>query len=223
MSGQMKSRYWWGVGYPESMAPDWQENIEEDIPLPFAYGVHDKDVDSESDERKDHVHLIVVFPNTTTYKHALEVMNLLSADGKTAFNTVKPILNIRHAYNYLTHDTDTCRKKGKYLYYEDGCRPTTGNNFDIGSYEQMSLDEKRAVKEKIADYVIECGFEDIVIAYQQVQANFEREEFSIFLDNIAMFDRLTAGNYKQNERKRAAEERARAREKEDALYQSMRA
>ena len=36
----------------------------------------------QSEHRKDHVHLIVAFPNTTTYKHALNVMDLLSAEGK---------------------------------------------------------------------------------------------------------------------------------------------
>ena len=40
----------------------------------------------QSEHRKDHVHLIVAFPNTTTYKHALNVMDLLSAEGKKAIN-----------------------------------------------------------------------------------------------------------------------------------------
>ena len=38
-------------------------------------------------------------------------------------------------YNYLIHDTDSCRKQGKYLYkVEDRI---CGNGFDIGLYEQF--------------------------------------------------------------------------------------
>ena len=89
---------------------------------------------------KDHVHLIVAFPNTTTYKHALNVMDLLSAEGKKAINKCEAVVGIRNVYDYLIHDTEDCRKKGKEQY--DPSERITGNNFDIGAYEQLGTAEK---------------------------------------------------------------------------------
>ena len=40
----------------------------------------------------------------------------------------------------LIHDTDTCRKQGKELYPPEN--RITGNNFDIGAYEQVGIAEK---------------------------------------------------------------------------------
>ena len=96
--------------------------------------------DSKSEHRKDHVHLIVAFPNTTTYKHALNVMDLLSAEGKKAINKCEAVVGIRNVYDYLIHDTEDCRKKGKEQY--DPSERITGNNFDIGAYEQLGTVEK---------------------------------------------------------------------------------
>lgn len=74
-----KARYWWAVLYPENMVPDWESRIGDIVQVPYAYAAHTLDKDSKSEHRKDHVHLILVFGNTTTYKHAMEVFNLLSA------------------------------------------------------------------------------------------------------------------------------------------------
>lgn len=130
------ARYWWAVLYQENMRPDWREKIDDLLQLPYAYCEHTADKDSKSEHRKDHVHIIVAKSNTTSYKHIMEVFNLLSAPGKKALNTCEACVNIRHCYDYLIHDTDSCRKQGKEQY--DPSRRITGNNFDIGAYEQIS-------------------------------------------------------------------------------------
>ena len=108
-----KARFWTGVLYPENMREDWKEVIGDTLQYPYAYCQHSQDKDSKSEHRKDHVHLIVAFPNTTTYKHALNVMDLLSAEGKKAINKCEAVVGIRNVYDYLIHDTEDCRKKGK--------------------------------------------------------------------------------------------------------------
>ena len=130
-----KARFWTGVLYPENMREDWKEVIGDTLQYPYAYCQHSQDKDSKSEHRKDHVHLIVAFPNTTTYKHALNVMDLLSAEGKKAINKCEAVVGIRNVYDYLIHDTEDCRKKGKEQY--DPSERITGNNFDIGAYEQL--------------------------------------------------------------------------------------
>ena len=90
-----KARFWTGVLYPENMREDWKEVIGDTLQYPYAYCQHSQDKDSKSEHRKDHVHLIVAFPNTTTYKHALNVMDLLSAEGKKAINKCEAVVGIR--------------------------------------------------------------------------------------------------------------------------------
>ena len=105
MAGQ-KAKYWWAVMYPENMVPGWQNDIDEILQLPYAYCIHDQDTDEENEERKIHLHLIIAFPNTTTYNHALGVFSELNARGKIAVNECKRVISMRQAYNYLIHDTD---------------------------------------------------------------------------------------------------------------------
>lgn len=210
MAKNTKARYWVAVGYPENMVDDWENEIDDLLQLPYAYCVHDKDLDKSGAPRKEHMHLILAFPNTTTYNHVLKVVNGLSADGKTAFNDVKPCISVRGSYDYLTHDTDGSRKNGKHLYYMDGVKPTCGNNFDIGSYEQLSLDEKREIKKELCDFVIDNGIENLSTCYTLVRKQFadSGEAFGIFMDNIATFDRLCRGNYLKAEGEREAQQRA---------------
>ena len=71
------AKYWWAVLYQENMRPDWEYKISELFQIPYAYCKHTKDTDTKSEHRKDHVHIIIAFPNTTTYNHALGVFSKL--------------------------------------------------------------------------------------------------------------------------------------------------
>ena len=159
-----KSKYWVGVLYPENMIDKWQEEIGDILELPFAYCIHDKDFDDVEDERKKHVHLIVVFPNTTTYKHAFSVFSRLNASGRVAINCIEQIINIRQKYEYLIHNTDTCKKKGKHLYNIK--ERITGNNFDIGAFEQLSVAEKDKMLLELANEISQKNFTHLCRFYR---------------------------------------------------------
>ena len=192
-----KARYWCGVLYPENMRDGWEMDIGDIIQLPYAYCIHDADVTSdEEEERKVHVHVIVAFSNTTTKKHAVSVFNLLSADGKKAFSSIKAVISIRGMYDYLIHDTETCRKKGKHLYPPE-CR-ITGNNFDIGAYEQLSIAEKNDMCKELCDIIMKEGFTDFGLFYMYVMSNFEDTNyFEIIKSHSGLFERLTKSNYQR--------------------------
>ncbi|MBR5544618.1 MAG: hypothetical protein IKU66_04015, partial [Clostridia bacterium] len=68
-----KARFWVGVLYPENMVEDWETKIGDIVQLPYAYCIHDKDLEKDGDDRKVHTHIILAFPNTTTQKHAFNV------------------------------------------------------------------------------------------------------------------------------------------------------
>ena len=94
----VKARYWWAVLYQENMVDGWRDNIEELLQLPYAYCEHVADVDGKGEHRKDHVHVIIVFGNTTTYKTAMSVFKRL---GEKALNKCERVIDIRHCYDYL--------------------------------------------------------------------------------------------------------------------------
>lgn len=190
-----KARYWVGVLYPENMLPNWQEEIDDILQLPYAYCIHDKDTDSEAEDRKVHLHLIVVFPNTTTYNHALSVFDLLSAEGKKAINTVESIINIRSKYEYLIHNTEKAKKSGKHLYSPE--ERILGNNFDIGAYEQISKKESNDIMAMIETIIIENGFSNFYDLTVCIKENFDNDTnvMEVFRAHQNYFAQITKGKY----------------------------
>lgn len=189
------SKYWVGVLYPENMIDNWQSEIGDILELPYAYCVHDKDLDNVNDERKVHLHLIVVFPNTTTYNHAFNVFSKLNAPNKISVNMIKQIINIRHMYEYLIHNTETCMKNGKFLY--DKKERITGNNFDIGSFEQLSVAEKDNMLLELANDITKYEFTNFADFYMYVMSNYDEMYFQILKGYSGFLERLTKGNYQR--------------------------
>lgn len=189
-----KARFWTGVLYPENMREDWKEVIGDTLQYPYAYCQHSQDKDSKSEHRKDHVHLIVAFPNTTTYKHALNVMDQLSAEGKKAINKCEAVIGIRNVYDYLIHDTEDCRKKGKEQY--DPSERITGNNFDIGAYEQLGTAEKNEMFLEMGEAIREHGFTNYMDFYEYVVDTYEDMNYiEVMRAYSSHFERLTRGNH----------------------------
>lgn len=193
--GQQKNKYWVGVLYPENMVDDWENIIGDLLQLPYCYCLHNGDKDSKGDDRKEHLHLIIVFPNTTTYNHALSVFDKLSAVGKQAINTCQPVINIRFIYEYIIHNTETCKKKGKKL-YDTSCR-ISGNNFDIGNFEQVSLAEKTDMSKELCTCIVEHNFTNFADFYLYVLSNYDSAYFSIIQTYSGLFERLTKANYQK--------------------------
>ncbi len=199
MSKIEKARFWVGVLYPENMVENWEEDIGDIVQLPYAYCCHTADKDSKSVHRKNHVHLILAFPNTTTQKHAMSVFSQLSASNKIAVNTIQAVINIRNMYDYLIHDTETCRKKGKELY--PAVARVTGNNFDIGSYEQLGVAEKNDMCRELCNCIMEKNFCDFGEFYLYVIATYEDiNYFEIVKTYSGLFERLTKSNYQRSQR-----------------------
>lgn len=190
-----KARYWVGVGYPENMRSDWKEVIGEVLQIPYAYCVHDKDKDKADDSRKEHVHIMIAFGNTTTYKSALSIMQGLSAEGKQAFNTIQKVNNVRFMYDYLIHNTDDSRKKQKHQYAIS--ERITGNSFDIGNYEQIDSAQKKAIRIELGRMICEKQFTNYVDFYYYVLTNCDAEYEEVLVNHSGHFERLTRGNYQK--------------------------
>jgi len=191
-----KARYWVGVLYPENMVEDWKDNIDNLVQVPYAYAIHDKCKEKDGvTPRKEHVHLILCFSNTTTYAHALSVFKRL---GDKAVNTVQSVVGIRHMYDYLIHDTEDCRKKHKYEYAPS--ERITGNNFDIGSYEQLSTKDKLNMRKDLANMIIENDITNFADFYIYVLANYDDAYFDIMSSYTSFFKAIITGNFQRNQK-----------------------
>lgn len=211
-----KARYWTAVGYTENMRGDWRDVIGQLLQHPFVYCVHDKDKQGDGDDRKVHVHIVVAFPGPTTYKNVLALFRRLNAEGKEAFNTAEPVMNMRYMYNYLIHDTDDARKKGKFQYPKD--ERIGGNNFDIGAYEQLTMADKENMVEELEDLVLEQNIGNYRVLYLYVKNNFNREYRKILRGYSSHFERLCRGNYLYEQEQVKTLEKEKAEARKETLY-----
>lgn len=197
---ESKYKNWVAVLWLENMRPDWEEVISGIIQFPYAYCIHDKDLDTEDEDRKPHVHLIISYGNNTTYKHIMSVYHMFDKDPlHPCVNTCERILNIRYMYNYLIHDTEDCRKKHKFLYPES-CR-IEGNNFDIGLLEQFTLEEKYEMILEICRMLDDSTITTYNAAFNLMQS-WGFKYVQVFLAYSGHFDRYTRGIYLREKAKR---------------------
>lgn len=189
-----KAKYWTGILYLENMVDGWENDISDIVQVPFAYCVHDKDLDGAGEDRKIHVHLMLAFSNTTTFSHVRKVYNLLSAPNKVCCSTCQACVDVRRSYDYLIHDTESCRKKGKYQY--PASNRILGNNFDIGAYEQVSSLERAAMCKELCDLIVNMNFTNFADFYVYVSSTYDDiHYFLIMMSYSGMFERLTKANY----------------------------
>lgn len=190
---KLKARMWSAICYPENMITTWQDDIGDILQLPGVYAIHDQDLDTDGDSRKVHVHIVIVFNNTTTLKNVLEVVNRLSAPDKRCCSCAQPINNIRHMYEYLIHNTESCRKAGKHLY--DAVIRICFNNFDIGLLEQVSQADKDAMAKELCDMIMDNHITSFGDFYNFVMSHYDMAYFQTIKSNSGLFERLTKSNY----------------------------
>lgn len=197
---KQKSNFWWGVGYIENMPEDWEDQLPGLIQLPFAYCIHDKDNKSDGTPDKPHVHLMVKWPNNTTGKAAWELFQGLALDGFIAFpkDRMQPVRNPELCYDYLIHDTDDAKKKGKYQYSSE-CRKE-GNNFDIHFYRQIGDQEKREMRSELSLLIIDKHFNNYARFYEFVAANYDIAYLDVIAGNSGHFARMLRGIFVQEQK-----------------------
>lgn len=196
LSGQVKARYWVGVCWVSSMVDNWQDQLGDIVQLPFAYCLHDKDTDTAGDQRLPHVHLMLCWGNTTTYKAALKVFNRLSLEGKTCCNTIQEVVGMRNQYEYLIHNTDAARSAGKHQYLPE--ERIVGNNFDIGLFEQFSIQDKDVALHELIELIKEKKLFNFLDFYDCIM---QCEKSSLYFDVLKGYSgiivKLLDANYQR--------------------------
>lgn len=184
-----KARNWWVVLYPENMVEGWQDKIYRILQVPFEYIIHDQDtVEIEEDitqPRKVHVHLIVHFSNSTTYKHCCNLISLLSKEGCKCFNKVEAVIYLKYAHTYLCHRTPECIKADKHLYdFED---IVSGNNWDLGSFIDLDESDKLRLYRLLRDSAEKYDIRSCFMLEKYVEDNLILRDVDISKNDIILY------------------------------------
>lgn len=93
----LKGRHFSYIIYPDSAPADWIEQLKS-IGLAFVVSpLHNKDINADGTKKKDHWHIIVSWGNTTTYRAARGLCNILNCP------IPQMLRNCNGMYRYLTH------------------------------------------------------------------------------------------------------------------------
>lgn len=157
----VKTRYWEAIAYPENMLQNWPDLIADFVQVPCAWALHDKDVvgDKWGDQvgkRKDHIHILLAFDGPTTEATIKRTINALSLPGKKCCPRAIPVINVKSAYKYLIHDTESAKASGKFQY--DPSERHTCNNFDIGIYINITAAQKSAALDQMTEVILNGTF-----------------------------------------------------------------
>lgn len=141
-----KGRVWTAILYPESLPEDWEEIIAS-WGHPVALSpIHDQDVEDKDDPKrkvkkgdlkKPHFHMILRYPNTTTWSKIKGYTDEL--------NQPVPLIcdNIKSAYEYLSH----VNQPTKHQYKAEDIKVING--FDITDYVKITPTESNGIRAEV--------------------------------------------------------------------------
>lgn len=118
-NGEGRSKNWGTLVYPESAPSNWM-NILRDLKIEaFASPLHDRDLTDEGSLKKEHYHVILMFPSVKTYEQAKEIFESFGGVG------CERIASLRGNSRYLCHLDDP----DKFLYSVDDVTSFCGADY----------------------------------------------------------------------------------------------
>ena len=92
-----RTRNWATVVYPESAPKDWKMILQEQCVPAFISPIHNKDLNSNGEIKKEHFHVMLMFDGVKTEEQAKEVFSFIGGIG------IEPIKCARAYARYLCH------------------------------------------------------------------------------------------------------------------------
>ncbi len=92
-----RTRNWATVVYPESAPADWKRILQEVCVPALVSPIHNQDVNSDGEIKKEHYHVMILFDGVKTQEQAQEVFSLIGGVG------VESIKSVRAYARYLCH------------------------------------------------------------------------------------------------------------------------
>lgn len=133
MEKNVKKKYWAFVLYLESAPENWKEILQlRGIPVCIS-PYHDKDVNPDGTAKKPHYHIILCFPNTTTYNNVKSITDSLNQPIPISLDAVNGY------YRYLTHKDNP----EKYQYSPEDIE--TLNGFSIDDFVELTYTQVKTI------------------------------------------------------------------------------
>lgn len=133
MEKNVKKKYWAFVLYLESAPANWKEILQlRGIPVCIS-PYHDKDVNPDGTPKKPHYHIILCFPNTTTYNNVKSITDSLNQPIPISLDAVNGY------YRYLTHKDNP----EKYQYSPEDIE--TLNGFSIDDFVELTYTQVKTI------------------------------------------------------------------------------
>lgn len=133
MKKNVKKKYWAFVLYLESAPSNWKEILQlRGIPVCIS-PYHDKDVNPDGTPKKPHYHIILCFPNTTTYNNVKSITDSLNQPIPISLDAVNGY------YRYLTHKDNP----EKYQYSPEDIE--TLNGFSIDDFVELTYTQVKTI------------------------------------------------------------------------------
>lgn len=92
-----RTRNWATVVYPESAPKNWKMILQEQCVPALVSPIHDMDVNSDGEIKKEHYHVMILFDGVKTQEQAREVFSVIGGVG------VEPVKSVRAYARYLCH------------------------------------------------------------------------------------------------------------------------
>lgn len=133
MEKNVKKKYWAFVLYLESAPSNWKVILQlRGIPVCIS-PYHDKDVNPDGTPKKPHYHIILCFPNTTTYNNVKSITDSLNQPIPISLDAVNGY------YRYLTHKDNP----EKYQYSPEDIE--TLNGFSIDDFVELTYTQVKTI------------------------------------------------------------------------------
>lgn len=173
---QGRTRYWTFIVYPESAPQNWRDILQK-TGLQFAISpLHDKDINTTGEKKKEHFHVLAVWQNTTTYRSA----HLLTEEIRATIpqRVMSPIGCIR----YMSHKDNP--EKAQY----DERDITTINGLDLGDFNALTTSMVLEIKRAIINLARELKITEYSSMYDYLDENDLRDMIDVFSNHTMFFN-----------------------------------
>lgn len=139
-----KKQAWRMLAYPDSALDDWESELNQRGLCWVRSPLHDKDTKKDGNLVKPHYHLIVIWPNRTTFKNACSL-----AESLRFKVPVKPCDYPLEAYKYFSHDENSEKEK----YNLSDC--THSESFSLKVLVELKQEEEDEIISLIKRIIVE--------------------------------------------------------------------
>lgn len=155
-----RTKYWAFVAYPESLPEHWESILNEQHVEWFCSPLHDADENPDGGEKKQHYHIILVFPSMKSESQVTEIT-------KGLLNSTIPqiVRNMRAYLRYFCHLDNP--EKHQYPISDIRC---FGGAF-LEDYLKLSSSEETDIYDKIIDCIEENDFTEYADLISYVRLN----------------------------------------------------